>query len=47
MSERITIMLDSKIAKKLRTLQAKEIQNSSSTVSFSKIVNVVLNKGLK
>ena len=47
MSERITIMLNSDIAKKLRTLQAKKIKESSSTVSFSGIVNNVLEKGLK
>lgn len=47
MSERITIMLNSDIAKKLRTLQAKKIKESSSTVSFSGIVNDVLEKGLK
>jgi len=47
MSERITIMLNSDIAKKLRTLQAKKIKESSSTVSFSGIINDVLEKGLK
>ena len=47
MSERITIMLNSDIAKKLRILQAKKIKESSSTVSFSGIVNEVLEKGLK
>jgi hypothetical protein len=47
MSERITIMLNSDIAKKLRSLQAKKIKESSSTVSFSGIINDVLEKGLK
>ena len=47
MAERITIMLNSEIAKKLRLLQAKKIKDSSSTVSFSRIVNEVLEKGLK
>jgi len=47
MSERITIMLNSDIAKKLRTLQAKKIKESSSTVSFSGIINDVLEKGIK
>ena len=47
MSERITIMLNRDIAKKLRSLQAKKIKESSSTVSFSGIVNEVLEKGLK
>ena len=47
MSERVTIMLNSDIAKKLRALQAKTIKESSSTVSFSRIVNEVLEKGFK
>ena len=47
MAERITIMLNSEIAKKLRLLQAKKIKDSSSTVSFSRIVNEVLENGLK
>lgn len=47
MSERVTIMLNSDIAKKLRALQGKTIKESSSTVSFSRIVNEVLEKGLK
>ena len=47
MAERITIMLNSDIAKKLRMLQAKKIKESSSTVSFSRIVNEALEKGLK
>jgi len=47
MAERLTIMLNSDIAKKLRLLQAKRIKESASTVSFSRIVNEVLEKGLK
>ena len=47
MAERITIMLDSEIAKKLRNLQAKKLKESSSSVSFSKVVNEILEKGLK
>ena len=47
MAERITIMLNSDIVRKLRALQAKKIKESSSTVSFSRIINEVLEKGLK
>jgi len=47
MAERLTIMLNSDIAKKLRLLQAKQIKESASTVSFSRIINEVLEKGLK
>lgn len=46
MSERLTIVLNSDLAKKLRKLQAKRIQETTSTVSFSRIVNEVLEKGL-
>ena len=45
MAERITIMLNSDIAKKLRNLQAKKVKESTSSVSFSKIINEVLEKG--
>ena len=47
MVERRTIMLNSEIAKKLRVLQVKKIKESTSTVSFSRIINEVLEKGLK
>lgn len=47
MSERVTIMLDSDIAKKLRALQAKKIKDSASSISFSSIINEVLDKGLR
>ncbi len=47
MAERITIMLNSDIVKKIRKLQAKKITETSSSVSFSRIVNEILEKGLK
>jgi len=47
MAERITIMMNSDIAKKLRSLQAKKLKEASSSVSFSRVVNEVLEKGLK
>ena len=47
MSERITIMLDSEIAKKLRNIQAKQIKETQSSISFSRVLNEVLEKGLK
>lgn len=46
MAERLTIMLNSETAKKLRKIQAKRIQETTSTVSFSRIVNEVLEQGL-
>jgi hypothetical protein len=47
MAKRITIMIDEDLDKKLRMLQAKMIQNSSSAVSFSKVINDELRKGIK
>ena len=44
---RITIMLDEDLAKKLRLLQSKLIQERKKSVSFSRVVNDVLGKGFK
>lgn len=41
-SKRITIMLDDAIHEKLRKLQAKMIQESGKSVSFSRMVNETL-----
>jgi len=47
MSKRITIVLDDDNDKKLRTMQAKEIIKSVKSVSYSRIINNVIRKGLK
>jgi len=47
MGKRVTIMLDIDLDKKMRQLQAKMIQNTSSSVSFSMILNQVLRDSLK
>jgi len=53
MGKRITIMMDGDLVKKLRELQAKTIlrnvKSGSNTpsVSFSRVVNYTLRKGLK
>lgn len=47
MGLRVTIVLDSSLAEKLRILQAKMIKSSSKSVSFSSVVNDVLEEGLK
>lgn len=47
MPQRITIMLDDDVAKKLRNIQAKQLKNSTSSVSFSKVINETLKKTLK
>ena len=47
MKKRITIMLDDDVAEKLRMIQAKMIQTTSGSVSFSKVINETLKKRIK
>lgn len=47
MSKRVTFVIDEDLDKKLRIRQAKMIQQTQSTCSYSKIVNEVLRKTLK
>jgi hypothetical protein len=47
MSKRVTIVIDDSLDKKLRILQAKIIQQTQSSYSFSKVVNDTLRKSLK
>ena len=47
MARRITIMIDEDLDKKIRMLQAKMIQTTSSSASFSKVINETLRKGIK
>ena len=47
MSKRVTIMLDSDLDKKMRLMQAKMIQTTVSSVSFSNVLNTVLRESLK
>lgn len=47
MSKRVTIMLDDDLVKKLRQKQAKMIQQDTESVSFSKVINSVLELSLK
>jgi len=47
MTIRITILLDENVHKKFRDLQAKMIKKKGEAVSFSHIVNEVLQRGLK
>ena len=47
MAKRITIMIDDDIDKKLRDIQAKMIQTSTSSVSYSKVINITLRKNRK
>jgi hypothetical protein len=47
MAKRITIMLDDDLDKKLRMIQSKAIQNTTSSVSFSAVINETLRNKLK
>jgi hypothetical protein len=47
MGKRITIVLEDDLLKKLRFLQSKQIKESTTTVSFSKVINETLQKALK
>ena len=47
MGQRITIVLDDDLAKKLREKQAKQIKESTKSVSFSKVLNETVRIGFK
>jgi len=47
MAKRITIMIDDDLDKKLRSIQAKAIQSTNSSVSFSGVLNEVIRASLK
>ncbi len=46
MSVKNTIVLDDDLIIKLREIQAKEIKKKFKNISFSKIINDILRKGL-
>ena len=45
MGKKITIILDDDLVKKLHEIQAKQIKQSTKSVSFSHVFNEVLRKG--
>ncbi len=47
MAKRVTFVIDDDILKKLRQIQAKKIKESSKAVSFSAVLNELLESGLK
>ena len=47
MGDRITVVFESQNAERLRNIQAKMIRTSTKSVSFSHVVNLVVNEGLK
>lgn len=46
-SNRISIMIDKKLEGHLRDMQASMIKKLKKNVSFSEVVNLVLNKGMQ
>jgi hypothetical protein len=46
MGKRITILLDDDLIKKLREKQAKQIKESTESVSFSSVINQIIRKSL-
>lgn len=44
MAKRVTIMLDEDLDKNLRMIQAKLIQSTNMSVSFSEVINETLRK---
>ncbi len=47
MGKRTTIILDYDLLKKFHEIQAKQIKQSTKSVSFSRVVNEALRKSLK
>ena len=47
MGKRVTVMIDDDVHDKLRKLQAKMIQESGKSVSFSRVINAKLSKTSK
>lgn len=47
MVRRVTVVLDDDLTKKIRDKQAKLIKESTKSVSFSRVVNEYVRKGLK
>jgi len=47
MGKRITAVLDDDLVKKLHEIQAKLVQKTQKSVSFSRVLNDLVRKGLK
>ncbi len=47
MGKRITIVLDDDLFKKLRERQSRQIRDSPKSVSFSRVINQAIRKGIK
>ncbi|WP_428326845.1 hypothetical protein [Nitrosopumilus sp.] len=47
LGDRITVVLKTEHTEKLRNIQVKMIRNSTKSISFSHVLNLVLSEGLK
>ena len=47
MIKRVTVMIDSDLDKKIRLVQAKMIQKEKKSVSYSHVVNLLLQNAIK
>ena len=47
MARRVTVMIDSELDKKLRTMQAKMIQKENRAISYSHVINLLLQETMK
>lgn len=47
MKKRITIMIDEDLLKKMHEIQAKQIRDSSQSISLSSVLNEILRTSLK
>ena len=47
MLQKITITLDSEISSKLRNIQSRMIKSQNRSISFSRVINEILEEGLK
>lgn len=47
MAKRVTVMIADDLDKKLRMIQAKQIAKTSTSVSYSQVLNQALKKELK
>ena len=46
MAKRVTIMIDEDLDKKVRLKQAKLIQKTNKSVSYSQVINEIIRKNL-
>ena len=46
MKKRVTVMIDDKLDKKIRLLQAKKIQEENFSYSYSQAVNDIIRKAI-